>query len=145
LHESIDRLQPKLLASGRIGGIKTGRLHSGAAVTAGAGQWPHDVEKESISRKALQDFLHMWLEKCFDVRGVETQITVEASLKWRGALERADATRFIQREPLRVLAGSVVIPLHGGINWDANIVGVAGIDLRLEQVGGKMRMSSLWI
>ena len=102
-------------------------------------------KKKSVDRKALQDFPHMRLEKGFNVGGVQAQIAVKAGFKWRRILEGADAARFIQGEPFRVLAGSIVIRLYGGVDRHPDIAGMAGINLCLEQVDGEMWMSSFWI
>jgi len=71
---------------------------------------------------------------------VHAQATVESRLVGRRSHL---AARLVDDQPFRMLFGGELVPLDGGVDRHADVVGMAGGDLLGQQVAGQMRMPAL--
>jgi hypothetical protein len=81
-------------------------------------------------------------EKKLDVGRIQALPAVKTCFKGRRTFDDA---LLVHYQPFRMLACSVMVPPDSGIDRDTNIMSMAGLDLRLEQVDCQVRMSSLWV
>ena len=140
LFEAVGHFLPEGQPLGVAGRVDTLRQHLLPAGGAGAVLVLDDVEEEAVhGRQQREHFIDVRLEEV-DVRSVQAELGIEAGLVGPLPLNRAVGCNL---QPLRLLLRGVVVPLHGGVDRQADVAGVGGFDLLGQQVALQVRVAAL--
>ena len=138
--EAVGHFLSEGLPLGIAGRVDAPRQHLLPAGGAGAVLVLDDVEEKAVHRRQQREHFVDVLFEEVDVGCVQAELGIETGLVGTLPLNRAVGCNL---QPLRLVLRGVIVPLHGGVDRQADIVGVGGFDLLGEQVALQVRVATL--